>query len=250
MSNSVKKPSYGIDAPGVIRNLLIIGSMCLLVALFAPAEIHLGPVVMNRPFFFWPAGILIGEGLLMLLYSLYGKFAHRDRMLALHPWRGDEQVLDVGTGRGLMLIGAAKRLTTGQATGIDIWNKEDLSGNSVAATQRNLEIEGVANRCALVSEGAQQMPFPDASFNVIVSNLCLHNIYDKRVRHQACTEIVRLLTPGGVAIVSDYKLTKEYAEIFRQSGLIVDRKAADWFRTFPPLTTIIARKPPSDISLA
>ena len=241
----VGKPNYGIDAPGVIRNLLIIGSMCLLVALFAPAEIHLGPVVMNKPSFFWPAGFLIGEGLLMLLYSLYGKFAHRDRMLALHPWRGDEQVLDVGTGRGLMLIGAAKRLTVGQATGIDIWKKEDLSGNSAASTQRNLEIEDVTNRCTLVSEGAQQMSFPDATFNVIVSNLCLHNIYDKAIRQQACAEIARVLKPGGVAIVSDYKLTKEYAETFSQNGLIVDRKAADWLRTFPPLTTIVARKPSS-----
>jgi hypothetical protein len=41
------------------------------------------------------------------------------------------------------------------------------------------------------------------------------------------------------------KLTKEFAEVMRLGGLIVDRKAADWLRTFPPLTTIIARKPPS-----
>lgn len=181
----------------------------------------------------------------MLLYSLHGKFTHRDRMLALHLWRGHEQVLDVGTGRGLMLIGAAKRLTVGHATGIDIWNKEDLSGNSAAATQRNLAIEGVANLCTLVSESAQQMSFPDATFNVIVSNLCLHNIYDKVARQQACAEIARVLKPGGITIISDYKLTKEYAETFRQNGLVVDRKAADWFRTFPPLTTIVARKPSS-----
>jgi cyclopropane fatty-acyl-phospholipid synthase-like methyltransferase len=43
--------------------------------------------------------------------------------------RGDETVLDVGYGRGLHLIGAAKRLTTGKAPGVDIWQAEDLSGN-------------------------------------------------------------------------------------------------------------------------
>jgi ubiquinone/menaquinone biosynthesis C-methylase UbiE len=164
-------------------------------------------------------------------------------MLAAHSWRGDEQVLDVGTGRGLMLIGAAKRLSVGHATGIDIWNKEDLSGNSAAATQDNLEIEGVANRCTLVNEGAQRMSFPDATFDVIVSNLCLHNIYDKSTRQQACREIARVLKAGGVAIISDYKLTGEYAETFRQSGLTVKRKATEWLRTFPPLTTVVARKP-------
>lgn len=245
MSNSTssKKTSYGIDAPGVIRNLLVIGVVCLLLALAIPFELHLGPFVLGSSFFYWPGGILTGEALLMLLYSLRGKFAHRDRMLAAHSWRGDEQVLDVGTGRGLMLIGAAQRLTAGHATGIDIWNKEDLSGNSAAATQYNLEAEGVANRCTLINEGAQRMSFQDATFDVIVSNLCLHNIYVKGVRQQACKEIARVLKVGGVAIISDYKLTQEYAETFRQSGLMVERKGTEWLRTFPPLTTVVARKP-------
>ena len=242
-STSSRKPSYGIDAPGVIRNLLVIGVVCLLLALAISFELHLGPFVLGGSFFFWPGAILTGEALLMLLYSLHGKFAHRDRMLAAHSWRGDEQVLDVGTGRGLMLIGAAKRLTGGHATGIDIWNKEDLSGNSATATQDNLEIEGVANRCSLVNEGAQRMSFPGATFDVVVSNLCLHNIYDKSTRQQACKEIARVLKAGGVAIISDYKLTGEYAETFRQSGLTVERKATEWLRTFPPLAIVVARKP-------
>ena len=236
------RPDYGIDAPGVIRNLLLIGGACLLVAIFAPAHLQLGSVTFDMRSFSWPAGVFIAEGLLMLLYSLHGKFAYRDRMLALHTWRGDEQVLDVGTGRGLMLIGAAKRLTSGHATGIDIWNKDDLSGNSAVATERNLELEGVATRCTLVSEGAQQMSFPDASFDVIVSNLCLHNIYDKATRQKACAEIARVLKPGGVAIISDYKLTKEYAETFRRCGLAVERRSKDWLRTFPPLATVLATK--------
>jgi len=38
-------------------------------------------------------------------------------------------VLDVGCGRGLLLIGAARRLTTGKAVGVDIWQAEDRVGN-------------------------------------------------------------------------------------------------------------------------
>ena len=41
------------------------------------------------------------------------------------PWRGNETVLDVGTGRGLLMIGAARRLTTGISVGIDIWSAKD-----------------------------------------------------------------------------------------------------------------------------
>jgi SAM-dependent methyltransferase len=237
------RPDYGIDAPGVLRNLLLFGALCLAVAVFAPPRIRLGPVVLLSRSFYWPAGFLLGEGLLFLLYVKAGKFRHRDRMLALHNWRGDEQVLDVGCGRGLLLVGAAKRLTTGHATGIDIWSKVDLSGNSVEATEKNLELERVAVRCTLLGEGAQKMSFPDNTFDVILSNLCLHNIYDKPTRRQALAEIVRVLKPGGTAILSDYKLTGEYAELLRKAGLEVDRKSANWLTTFPPLTIVIARKP-------
>lgn len=51
-------------------------------------------------------------GSMMGLYAIIGKRRFRDWMLARHEWRGDETVLDVGAGRGLMAVGAAKRLTT------------------------------------------------------------------------------------------------------------------------------------------
>ena len=146
---------YGIDAPGVMRGLFLAGFACLLIALFTPPVIHFGKhVVLNTRSLLWPAGFLLAEGLLFLLYVKVGKFRHRDFMLSLHAWQGDEQVLDVGCGRGLLLAGAAKRLTSGHATGIDIWSTVDMGGNSEAATQRNLELEGVAGRCNIVSAPA------------------------------------------------------------------------------------------------
>lgn len=237
-----KRPDYGIDAPGVIRNLFIAGVCGLGVALFAPAVIHLGGVAVGLRPIGWSAGIsCMASGLLMLLYAKWGKLLHRDRMLRLHVWRGDEQVLDVGTGRGLLLIGAAKKLETGRATGIDVWNKEDLSGNAPQRTQENLAMEGVAERCSLLSEAAQAMSFADGSFHVVLSNLCLHNIYDKPTRVQACREIARVLKPGGVAILSDYKLTGEYAATFRKEGLQVERMMPNLL-TYPPLRIVVARK--------
>ena len=100
---------------------------------------------------FWlPGAIFFVEAGLMLLYSLHGKFRHRDRMLALANLRGDESVLDVGTGRGLLLVGAAKRLVTGRAVGLDIWKTSDLSGNARERTEKVLEQEGVTDRCKLL----------------------------------------------------------------------------------------------------
>ena len=75
----------------------------------------------------------------MVVYSKFMKFRHRDNMLGMVNWRGDERVLDVGTGAGLLLIGAAKKLNTGKATGVDVWSTVDLrvtQASEPRATQR------------------------------------------------------------------------------------------------------------------
>jgi arsenite methyltransferase len=96
-----QKPDYGIDAPGVIRNDFLFGTLFLIIALVFPdvTIAHIKFILM--PGFLWPAGWFFLFGGLMLLYSLVGKFRHRDRMLAKVNWKGDEQVLDVDTQREL-----------------------------------------------------------------------------------------------------------------------------------------------------
>ncbi|MBW4038243.1 MAG: class I SAM-dependent methyltransferase [Acidobacteria bacterium] len=238
------QPNYGIDAPNVIRNLLIASACATPIALFGPPILRIGSLEIGLHPMAWSIAIYctLSAGF-MLLYAKFGKFRHRDRMLNLHAWTGTENVLDVGTGRGLLLVGAARKLTSGHATGIDVWNKEDLSGNALDRTQQNLALEGVTAKCTLRSEPAQSMSFRSNTFDVILSNLCLHNIYDKPTRIQACNEIARVLKPGGIAILSDYKLTAEYEKTLRSAGLQVQGKFPNMLTTFPPLRIIVARKP-------
>jgi hypothetical protein len=47
---------------------------------------------------------------------------------------------------------------------------------------------------------------------------------------------------GGIALISDYKRTGEYADEFPKAGLVVEKKRGNLITTFPPLTVIIARK--------
>ena len=117
-----------------------------------------------------------------------------------------------------------------------------MGGNSAEATQRDFGIKGVSSRCTLLSVAAQEMNFADGAFDVIVSNLCVHNIYDTSVRHAALQQIVRVLASGGTALISDYKRTAEYARIFAAAGLHVERRRGNLFARFPPLSTVVARK--------
>ena len=237
-----QKPDYGIDAPGVVRNLLVIGA-ALIISGFVFPPIHLGNVtILWSQSAFWSGGGCFTGGLLMLLYAKWGKFLHRDKMLNMLRWRGDERVLDVGTGRGLLLIGAARRLTTGTATGIDVWSTKDLSGNSLARTQANIDVEDVAGKVDLKSDDARKLSFPDASFDVILSNLCIHNIPQAEGRAQACREIARVLKPGGVALISDFINTGAYQKTFASYGLKVSRTQINPL-TFPWLRVVRAEKP-------
>jgi arsenite methyltransferase len=235
----VPRADYGVDAPGVIRGLALGGlaglAVSLAAALAALTWAALALLALGL--------VLLAEAALMLRYAWRGKFRHRDRMLAFVPWRGDEQVLDVGTGRGLLLVGAAKRLAAGgRAVGIDIWSRTDLSGNAIERTQANLEQEGVAARCELKSEPAQSMSFPDASFAVVLSNLCLHNIKAASERDRACREIARVLKPGGIAVISDFRHTRAYAAAFRAAGLTATRRGPYVRSVFPPQNIVVARK--------
>jgi SAM-dependent methyltransferase len=237
------KASYGIDAPGVVRNLLIATLAALLLVVFFPAFINIGPVKVETHGLIW-VSVSCGFGAIwMLIYSLYGKYIHRDRMLSLVPWTGNEQALDVGTGGGLLLIGIAKRLNTGKATGIDIWNAEDLTANCVENVFRNAKIEGVTGLISVLNENATQMSFENELFDVVFTNECLHNIAKADDRLKACQEILRVLKPGGVAVISDHAYLKSYQLFFEKSGCHVKMVNPYHLAVYPPLRILRVSKP-------
>jgi arsenite methyltransferase len=219
---SPQRPNYGIDAPRMGFTILLV----VLLAALAGYILRMGTSELARAvsgiiFSLLPTGILLL--LLIVLYVTREKFRHRDRILNMVSWKGNEQVLDIGTGKGLLMIGAAKRLTTGKSVGIDIWNRNDLSNNSVASAMRNAKLEQVQDKVEIKNADARQIPFADQTFDYVLSNLCLHNIDAPEGRQSACREIVRVLKPGGTALVADFMHTKEYAATFRLLGLEVHR---------------------------
>jgi SAM-dependent methyltransferase len=229
MTEDKTRPDYGIDAPGVIRNLAIAGVLALSLAIASRIGVLPEAIVIpvgkdaaiRIPIFptgLWSAVGLLAGAVWMYLGSRTGKIAERERLLDRIPWKGDEQVLDVGCGRGLVLNGAARRLTTGSATGVDIWRAEDLSGNRPEIPLANAAIEGVRERVKVQTADMRRLPFADRSFDVVVSRAAIHNLPSAADRAAAIREIARVLKPGGIALISDIRHAGAYARIFAAHG--------------------------------
>lgn len=207
------KPDYGIDAPGLMRGFLI-GGACAF-ALGCLAAIALGGQgflgVASIVACAIPALYLTGMGGFMAYESKYAKPRERERLLDLIAWRGDERVLDVGCGRGLMLVGAARRLTSGTATGVDIWRSEDQSANTPDAALANAALEGVADRVTVETADMRALPFGDSSFDRVVSHWAIHNLDHAAERSKALAEMSRVLRAGGALILTDIAHRPAYA---------------------------------------
>jgi ubiquinone/menaquinone biosynthesis C-methylase UbiE len=104
----------------------------------------------------------------------------------------DEVVLDVACGAGNATIPAAK--TGANATGLDI-TPELIEAGKKAAAEQGVEIEWI--------EGdAQDLPFDDASFDVVLSVFGCIFAPDHR---KAAQELVRVLKPGGRLVVAAWR---------------------------------------------
>ena len=198
--NENRTPNYGLDAPLAVRNMLIVaalGIISLITRLLGVWSRQDVIAVIARPLIL--AGLSCGAMALWMIYdSKIGKVRERETYLNKINWNGHERVLDVGCGLGLFLIGAAKRLSTGRAVGIDKWQQEDLSGNNAAGTLRTAMLEAVADR---------------------VSSIALHNIYNAGERQTAVRELARVLAPGGRVLIVDVRHTSKYAATLRDAGL-------------------------------
>lgn len=212
-----KKPNYGLDAPTFIVKYGSSGIVILILAtilfVFLPSTgwaYLLGSfITIIGLFVLWPA-------IAIMLGSFIFKFKARDWLFSKLQLIGSEQVLDVGCGRGLLLIAAAKKLTTGKAHGIDLWVQADQAKNSKNATLENARLENVINKIEIHDGDMCQMPFPKEFFDTVISSWAIHNISNKEDRMKALQEISRVLKPAGKVAILDIFFSQEYFDFFKQ----------------------------------
>jgi len=216
-----QQPNYGIDSPSIIAAELILSLVAFGVAARLPHLLGL------------PArwiGLIVGPYLLlgafgMVYYSKVGKLKLQNRLLDSIPWRGGERALDIGCGRGLLLIGAAQRLTSGKAIGVDVWLRGAKSGNRPEAVLENALRAGVAERVEVLGGDARRLPFKDATFDIVVSNFVLHELKTGAEREKMSQEVVRVLKPGGRLALIDFIFTGECVEELQKNGMSGARRS-------------------------
>ena len=221
----MRRGDYGYDAPYALVLFGALSAAGALVAVisWSNAETRLA-AQMSFYFVFFLANFSS-----FLYTTRHGKFIEWERILDRVDMRGDERVLDMGCGRGAVLTAVARRLTQGRVTGVDIWNTKDQSGNAKEVTVRNASLEGVGDRVEIDTGDMRSLPYADATFDVVVSSLAIHNVPSTADRRQAIAEGFRVLKPGGRLIVADIRTTSLYADALRTLGAVdVQRRRLGW----------------------
>ena len=213
---------YQWRVPSLFRHMSIVGIIALVVAMLLT---HLGIT--------YALGIGVGAAVLLHVpivgVTIAGWFLRRARnsyvktVVNLIPWKGNEEVLDVGCGSGVLLFACIKESPTAKGTGIDIYDPYSFGG-SAGVFWKNAEIEGVKSRIDLKQVDARSMPFEDQRFDVIVSSLAMHHVGNAAEQEKATHEIVRTLKPGGKIIICDVGRALDAPErVLRSAGFDVRR---------------------------
>lgn len=198
---SSEKPDYGnwVPAPLLVISGAI-GVLLLGLSLIFPVLI-VGAVVF----------------LLLFAYFAYARYrlsyragelqARIQNLVIDHlSWDGQGKALDIGCGNAPLAVKLAKEYPDADVVGIDTWR--GLGEYSRKRSERNAELEGVADRVSFQQASAAALPFADGSFDAVVSNLVFHEVKDARDKADVIKEALRVVKKGGGFAFQDLFLSK------------------------------------------
>lgn len=200
-----EKPKYGWYVRNLIIDFIIIGLIGLITFAFGLylygilgiILLCIGVILMFM--FLWP-----GIGMIALNLTI-GDTLYLDKSMEALYKTDSLQILDVGCGTGRTAIKIAKILQNGgHLTGIDIYEKMAIAGNSLDTVQMNARIEEVEDRTTFQYGSATNIPFGDRKFDIVNFSSVLHELHMENGPEKALHEAYRVLKPGGYLYVSEW----------------------------------------------
>jgi ubiquinone/menaquinone biosynthesis C-methylase UbiE len=123
--------------------------------------------------------------------------ANSRMVIELAKIKPGDKVLDVGCGTGSLTLTAISYAgTSGEVHGID------ASPEMIDTARKKAQRSGLDVRFDIGL--IEKIPFPDATFDVVVNRLVIHHLPND-LKRKAFAEIFRVLKPGGHLLVADFK---------------------------------------------
>jgi demethylmenaquinone methyltransferase/2-methoxy-6-polyprenyl-1,4-benzoquinol methylase len=113
------------------------------------------------------------------------------RLCELHP----SEILDVATGTGDFAFEAARTLSPTRVVGIDV------AENMLSLGREKALRKGLGDRVLFQQASAEQLPFPEGSFDAVISAFGVRNFSDLQA---GLREMFRVLRPGGAILVLEF----------------------------------------------
>ena len=116
------------------------------------------------------------------------------RVLERAAIRAGERVLDAGCGTGTLAVAAASAAPDVSVTGLD--------GDPAILARAREKAKAAGVQIEFDEAMANEMPYPDASFDVVFATELFHHLTDE-VKAQTAAELARVLRPDGRLVVAD-----------------------------------------------
>jgi len=113
---------------------------------------------------------------------------------------GEARVLDLGCGAGRTSVIVAQGRPQSRVVALDNFSADYIDGHGEAKTRSNLRAAGVEDRVEIREGDMRRIPFPDASFDGVVSSAAIDHL-ERGDIEIALAETNRVLKPGGQVLL-------------------------------------------------